>query len=83
MGVRYAHTDVTVPDFNDYRVGNLSPQSLTNFREREDQRRTDNKSFNYAVTGMPLSLKASTLTEVGSWSQYLSKNVPTVFGIIS
>ncbi|XP_076810922.1 cytochrome b-c1 complex subunit Rieske, mitochondrial-like [Clavelina lepadiformis] len=50
MGVRYAHTDVTVPDFNDYRVGNLSPQSLTNFREREDQRRTDNKSFNYAVT---------------------------------
>uniref|UniRef100_H2ZLE1 Cytochrome b-c1 complex subunit Rieske, mitochondrial n=1 Tax=Ciona savignyi TaxID=51511 RepID=H2ZLE1_CIOSA len=48
--VRYAHSDVTVPDFNDYRPSNVSSTSVSEFREREDQRKKDNKTFNYAIT---------------------------------
>ena len=51
MSVRYAHTDITVPDFDSYRVKNVTKESLTNFRKDEDERKLDSKSFNYAVTG--------------------------------
>ena len=52
MSVRYAHTDVSVPDFDDYRIKTASSETLTDFRKNEDQRRIDNKSFNYAITGL-------------------------------
>ena len=51
MNVRYAHTDVTVPNFDDYRVKTLSNEAIKDFRKNEDQRRLDQKSFNYAVSG--------------------------------
>lgn len=51
MSVRYAHTDVAVPDFDAYRVKNVSPQSVKDFRKNEDDRKLDSKSFNYAITG--------------------------------
>ena len=51
MSVRYAHTDVTVPSFEDYRIQSASSQTIKEFRKREDQRRLDQKSYYYAVTG--------------------------------
>lgn len=50
MSVRYAHTDVTVPDFSVYKDDNVSPQSISNFKEHEKNRREEMKTFNYAVT---------------------------------
>nr|CAB3267529.1 cytochrome b-c1 complex subunit Rieske, mitochondrial-like [Phallusia mammillata] len=50
MSIRYAHSDVTVPDYSDYKVDNVTKQSITDFRKSEDERRTENKSFNYAVS---------------------------------
>jgi len=50
MSVRFAHTDVTVPDFSVYKDDNVSPQSITDFKEHEKQRREEMKTFNYAVT---------------------------------
>jgi len=52
MNVRCAHSDVSVPDFSDYRVENRTPQSITDFREKEDERRRDNKAYNYAISGI-------------------------------
>ena len=51
MSVRYAHTDVTVPDFDEYRIKTSSSQSISDFRKNERQRRVDKKSFDYAITG--------------------------------
>jgi len=56
MSVRYAHTDVTVPSFDDYRIKSTSNQAITDFRKREDDRRLDQKSFYYAVTGTYLEI---------------------------
>nr|XP_009858033.1 cytochrome b-c1 complex subunit Rieske, mitochondrial-like [Ciona intestinalis] len=66
--VRYAHSDVTVPDFNDYRPNNVSNTAITNFREKEEQRKKDTKTFNYAITA-------------GAWigGVYVAKNTVELF----
>ena len=51
MSVRFAHSDVTVPDFSVYKDNNVSPQAITDFKQHEEQRREEMKTFNYAVTG--------------------------------
>jgi len=50
MSVRFAHSDVTVPDFSVYKDNNVSPQAITDFKQHEEQRREEMKTFNYAVT---------------------------------
>lgn len=48
MSVRYAHSDLQVPDFTDYR---LAPsQGKENFHQRERERKIERKSFYYTVT---------------------------------
>ena len=49
MSVRYAHSDLQVPDYNDYR---LKPsEGKIDFHKRERERKTERKSFYYTVTG--------------------------------
>jgi len=48
MSVRFAHSDLQVPDFTDYK---LTPsQGRENFHERERERKIERKSFYYTVT---------------------------------
>lgn len=47
--VRYAHTDIRVPDFSDYRRNNVKDPT-TRSRDSADSR----KSFTYLITGSEL-----------------------------
>merc|ERR1719431_34567 len=48
MSVRYAHSDLQVPDFTDYRL--TSSQGREDFHQRERERKIERKSFYYTVT---------------------------------
>lgn len=48
MSVRYAHSDLQVPDFTDYRL--TSSQGREGFHQRERERKIERKSFYYTVT---------------------------------
>ena len=49
MSVRYAHSDLQVPDYTDYR---LKPsEGKIDFHKRERERKIQRKSFYYTVTG--------------------------------
>jgi len=48
MSVRYAHSDLQVPDFTDYKI--TPSQGRENFHERERERKIERKSFYYTVT---------------------------------
>jgi len=48
MTVRYAHSDLQVPDFSNYRVA--TSQGRDDFHRRERERKIERKSFYYTVT---------------------------------
>lgn len=64
--VRYAHSDVTVPDYSAYRIE--KKETAQNFRKEEDERKLRTKTFNYAVSA-------------GLWmgGAYAAKNIITTF----
>lgn len=48
ISARYAHTDLQVPDFSDYRIA--PSKGAANFHEKERERKLERKSFYYTVT---------------------------------
>jgi len=64
MAVRYAHTDLQVPDFSNYKVA--PTKSTVDFHEKERQRKLEKKSFYYTVTagiGMGVVYGAKNIVE--------------------
>ena len=64
--VRYAHTDITVPDFSVYR--SEMKEAGRNFREEEDERKLRAKTFNYAISA-----------SLWMGGAYAAKNTVTMF----
>lgn len=65
--VRYAHSDVSVPDFSVYRK-KMASQTVQEFREEEENRKLKSKTFNYAISA-------------GIWmgGVYTAKSIVTMF----
>lgn len=64
--LRYAHSDASVPDFSAYRQ--KLKDDVADFREAEDKRKLNNKTFHYAVSA-----------SVCMGGVYLAKSAVTMF----